>query len=299
LQFKLKQHIGSFFTKLTFSLLSLFPLSTHHRLGNFIGLLLFSFNNRNKYIAQVNLGLCYPNLSTSKKNQLLKKTLQENGKTLIECFWLWRHPQQALGPLLGKIENHHLLKRAQKQGTIFVTPHFGSWEFIGLLTATHSNLLILYAPPKSSHITMLSCHGRSSTGATVISTNELNLKTLINHINNGGSVGILPDQVPDGNGGEFSSFFGRLTYTSTLVCKLANKLQCPVVFGYALRNTKNSIQYDAYYYEAPEEIFDSDIKVGVDTLNKCIEDFICTAPEQYVWGYKRFKRPSPGDTYPY
>ena len=299
MQFKFKQRIGSFCTKLILSLLSLLPLGTHHCLGNFIGLLLFTFNNRNKHIAQVNLNICYPALSASEKIQLLKKTLQENGKTLIECFWLWRHPQQVLGPLLGNIENHHLLKRAQKQGTIFVTPHFGSWEFIGLLTAAHSNLLILYAPPKSSHIAMLSCHGRTSTGGTVISTTKLNLKTLIKHIKNGGSVGILPDQVPEGNGGIFSSFFGRLTYTSTIVCKLASKLQCPVVFCYALRNTKKSIQYDAYYYEAPKEISGNDIKIGVDALNNSIEDFVRTAPDQYVWGYKRFKNPAPKDTYPY
>ena len=286
-------------TKLSLSLLSQLPLSVHHRLGKFIGLLLFIFKNRNKHIAQVNIDICFPDLSPIDKNKLLKNTLQENGKTLVECFWLWRHPQKVLGPLLGQTKNHTLLKRASQVGTIFVTPHFGSWEFIGLLTAANSKLLILYAPPKSEHITMLSCQGRSSTGGTVISTDELNAKHLIKHIKNGGSVGILPDQVPDGNGGVYSSFFTRQTYTSTLVCKLAKKLQCPVVFGYALRNTKQSLRYDAYYYEASKDIYNKDINVATNALNKSIEDFITTAPEQYVWGYKRFKNPAPGDSYPY
>ncbi len=271
----------------------------HHRLGGFIGSLLFVFKNRNKHIAQVNISLCFANLNDADKQHLLKKTLQENGKTLIECFWLWRHPQKVLGALLGNIKNHDLLQRASKQGTIFVTPHFGSWEFIGLLTAANSDLLILYAPPKSEHITMLSCQGRSSTGGTVVSTNKLNAKHLMKHIKNGGSVGILPDQVPEGNGGVYSSFYGRQAYTSTLVCKLAKKLQCPVVFCYALRNTQKSLKYDAYYYDAPEEIFNEDTTLATDVLNKCIEDFVNTSPEQYVWGYKRFKNPAPGDSNPY
>jgi len=280
-------------------LLSCFPLSVHHRLGKLIGSLLFVFKNRNKHIAQVNINICFSSLSDADKQRLLKKTLQENGKTLIECFWLWQHPQEVLDVLLGNIKNHELLIRANKQGTIFVTPHFGSWEFIGLLTAANSNLLILYAPPKSKYISTLSIQGRSSTGGTVISTEELNAKHLIKHIKNGGSVGILPDQVPDGNGGVYSSFFGRQTYTSTLVCKLAKRLQCPVVFCYALRNSENELRYDAYYYEAAKEIFSDDINLATNALNTSIENFINTAPEQYVWGYKRFKNPAPGDSYPY
>jgi Kdo2-lipid IVA lauroyltransferase/acyltransferase len=109
----------------------------------------------------------------------------------------------------------------------------------------------------------------------------------------------LPDQVPDGNGGVYSSFYGRQTYTSTFLCKLAKKLQCPVVFCYALRNSQKSLRYDAYYYEATKEIYNDDIILAADALNKTIENIINTLPEQYLWGYKRFKNPAPGDSYPY
>ena len=257
------------------------------------------FKNRNKHIAEVNIDICFPRLDDREKTQLLKKTLRENGKTLIECFWLWRHPQQVLGSLSGSIHNEHVLKQAGKQGSLFVTPHFGSWEFIGLLTASHSNLLILYTPPKSAYVDMLSCQGRSSTGGKVLSTTNLNARQLIKHVKSGGSIGILPDQVPDGNGGCYSQFYGRKAYTSTLVCKLANKLRCPVIFCYALRNSKIPPRYDAYYYEAPDEIYSDDISIGTDALNKCIESYINTRPEQYLWGYKRFKKPAAGVKNPY
>ncbi|MDW3095990.1 MAG: lysophospholipid acyltransferase family protein [Gammaproteobacteria bacterium] len=291
--------MSTILTKLSLRLLSLFSLSTHHRIGKLLGYLLFIFKNRNKHIAQVNIGICFPNLSAKDKEKLLRNSLEENGKTLLECFWLWKHPQQVLSSLLGSIENQHLLKRASSQGSIFVTPHFGSWEFIGLLTASSSDLLILYAPPKSKQVGLLSYQGRGSTGGTVISTDELNVKHMIRHIKNGGSVGILPDQVPDGNGGVYSAFFKRKAYTSTLVCKLAKKLQCPVVFCYALRSNEIPLKYNAYYYDAPNEIYSDDISLGTDTLNKCIEKFIRAAPEQYIWGYKRFKRPAADDNYPY
>ena len=83
------------------------------------------------------------------------------------------------------------------------------------------------------------------------------------------------------------------------MCKLANKLQCPVVFCYALRSQENPTLYDAYYYQAPKDIYNENIATATDALNQSIEQFINQSPEQYIWGYKRFKRPAPGDNYPY
>ena len=259
------------------------------------------FDNRNRRIASVNLSLCFPNLSKRARRRLLNKSLRENAKTLLETFWLWKHPHQALGKHQGDIKNEHLLQRAKNsnKGTIFITPHFGSWEYSGLLTATYSDLWIIYAPSKSSYIDQLSCMGRSATGAKVVSTKELNLKDLIQHLKIGGSVGILPDQVPDGTGGEYANFFQRKAYTTTLACKLAAKLKCHVVFGYSLRNSRHPTLYDTYTFDAPQEIYSDNIQKSVACMNQCIETYILTSPENYIWGYKRFKDPAPGDTNPY
>ncbi|MEM8843663.1 MAG: lysophospholipid acyltransferase family protein [Pseudomonadota bacterium] len=282
-------------------LISNLPLKVLHLLGSFASLLLQKTNNRSKHIADTNLSICFPNHSSNKHRLLLNKSLKENSKTLLEAFWLWKHPKEALMSHLGDIKNEHLLIRAKEshKGTIFVTPHFGSWEFIGLLTAKYADLWILYAPPKSEYLERLSCEGRCSTGAKVVSTDNLNLKKVIQHLKNGGSIGILPDQVPDGHGGKYANFFGRKAYTSTLACKLASKLKCHLVLGYTLRNAINPSLYDSYYYDAPKDMFNEDIAKATESMNQCIEQYILTSPENYIWGYKRFKKPAPGDTDPY
>ena len=109
----------------------------------------------------------------------------------------------------------------------------------------------------------------------------------------------MPDQVPSGNGGVYAKFFGRLAYTSTLVSKLAGKYHCDIVFCYSLRRCKPSLRYDTYYYAAPKEIYNLDEQAAAQTLNKFIETCVLSAPEQYLWSYKRFKRPAPSDSYPY
>lgn len=231
--------------------------------------------------------------------QTTKSTLVENSKTLLETPWLWRNSSFALTDLCGDIVNESLLTQAasNQQGTIFVTPHFGSWEYVGLLTAARCDLMILYAPPKLRYIHELARTGRGSTGAKLIETTASSIKTLIKHLQHGGAIGILPDQVPPGSGGVYVPFFGRLAYTSTLVAKLASKYQCKIVICYSLRNKNN--QYDSYYHVAPKALYDSDEKVATLVLNQYIEKLVTQLPEQYLWSYKRFKQPAPGDNYPY
>ena len=42
--------------------------------------------------------------------------------------------------------------------------------------------------------------------------------------------------------------------------------------------------------ELSSEILSKDLQLSVDTLNKEMERMINYAPEQYLWGYKRFRK---------
>lgn len=271
-----------------------------HSLGALLGSLLVRIKNRNRHIARINLNICFPHKGDQWRNRLLKQSLQENSKTLLESPWLWRNSSYALSSLRGDIVNEHLLDQAanKQKGTIFVAPHFGSWEYAFGVTTSRCNLMILYAPPKLPYLHQLSYRGRSSVGAQLIETTSTSLKMLIDHLKKGGSIGFLPDQVPSGNGGVYAPFFNRLAYTTTLVCKLASKYKCDVVFCYALRREGKKLRYDTFYYAAPDGIYSSE-EEAARTLNKYIETCILSAPEQYMWSYKRFKKPAPTDTYPY
>ena len=269
-------------------------------MGRFIGWVTAKSNNRNRRIATVNINLCFPHQDQNWRDNLVKHSLEQNSLTLLESFWLWRHGPYAITQLRGEVVNEHLLTNAREknQATIFVTPHFGSWEYAGLLTASCCDLLIMYAPPKLDFIHKLSYSGRSSTGGRMIKAEASELKSLLAHLKNGGSVGILPDQVPSGNGGVYAPFFERMTYTTTLVSKLAKRLDCEIVFCYSLRRADNPSRYDTFYYSAPNELY-ADTEHSAVALNKFIEQCIVKQPEQYLWSYKRFKRPPPDLENPY
>ncbi len=48
--------------------------------------------------------------------------------------------------------------------------------------------------------------------------------------------------------------------------------------------------YDIYVTELSNDILSKDLQLSVDTLNKEMERMINVAPEQYLWGYKRFRK---------
>ena len=271
-----------------------------HAVGGLVGWVIAHTNNRNRRIARVNLQICFPDKDNVWRHNLLERSLKENSVTMLESLWLWRHSSQVPSELCGTITNEHLLTNAgeKNKATIFVTPHFGSWEYAGLLTASRCDFMILYAPPKLRSLHELSVRGRSSTGARLIEASPAGIKTLVSHIRNGGSVGILPDQVPSGMGGVYAPFFGRMAYTTTLVGKLASRFDCEIVIGYSLRRTGSKACFDTFYYSAPKELY-ADEKESAISLNNLIEKFIMNAPEHYLWSYKRFKRPPAGVKNPY
>lgn len=281
--------------------ISRLPLSMTLVLGTLLGRLMYISNNRSKRITSTNLKICFPNNNPQAHQQLLKESLIEDSKVLLEALWLWKNANYAVNNLIGNVENEYLLEETKKedQSTIIVTPHFGSWEFAGIYSAYKRTFRIMYAPAKIPYIEKLSRQGRTSTGATLQKTDANQLRSLISYIKKGGNLGVLPDQVPAHNAGVFAPFFKRDAYTSTLIHKLVSKHNCKVIVGYALRSKTKPWVYNMHYYSAPKGFYTSDPKTSARVLNEFIEECINKSPANYLWSYKRFKRAGPNDTAPY
>src|SRR5256714_1113292 len=102
----------------------------------------------------------------------------------------------------------------------------------------------------------------------------------------GEAVGFLPDQVPGVGEGEWSEFFGRPAYTMTLAAKLASRdnVACFLAFARRLpRGAGYSIHVQPFAPARPGES-------ATRRLNRALEQLVALCPEQYLWGYNRYKR---------
>ena len=112
---------------------------------------------------------------------------------------------------------------------------------------------------------------------------------MIKALKSGECVGLLPDQVPPRSMGLWVPFFGRDAYTMTLSARLAQQTGAAIVLvwgerlpwgrGYRVHFEPLSVDLPAVAQQA------------AGLINQEMERLIRACPQQYLWGYARYKQP--------
>lgn len=113
------------------------------------------------------------------------------------------------------------------------------------------------------------------------------VRMLLGALKRGEAVMLLPDQVPGRGEGVWTEFFGRPAYTMTLAARLAERKDsvCLIVTGERLPRAAG---FMVRVRPLPAAL------AGESTerrINRALEEAIRARPEQYLWGYNRYKRP--------
>lgn len=264
------------------------PLSVIHRLGAGVGWAFSRWPNRQRRNALINIGLCLPELSHEEQRRLRDRNLAQFGKTYMEIGYLWLRPLEQVLGLVREVRGAELLRRSEGKGLIVLSPHIGAWELAGLYLASHGPTAIFYKPQK--YLDDLILEARRRTGAELAPITPKGIRVLVQALERGDQVGILPDQEPKADkGAVFAPLFGVPAFTMLLVNRLARRTGAPVIFLFAER-LPESRGFRIHCIRAPEGIDSADDVTAAAALNLGIEQCIRTCPEQYVWPYKRFRR---------
>ena len=287
-----------------FRLIAALPLSWVHCLGAFCGWLLWRIpNNRSRRIAKRNLERCFPGKSVAERDRLLRLSLMESGKSVLELGPLWFWPSERVIKLIAQPppgEDALAAAVARKQGVILLTPHLGAWEMAGLYYSSRYPLTILYRPSRLAKFDLLSRQGRSRMGGQVVATDAQGLRALLQALHRGEALGILPDQDIGSDDGEvvtsrvFAPFFGIAASTMTLVSRLTRKTSAEVFLTWAER-LPDGQGYRLHLRTLPEIVDAATLTESVAALNRAVEAAVRTLPEQYLWAYRRFRTRPPGE----
>ncbi len=287
--------------KLSFSLFAWLPNRLAQRLGVMVGYLLFLVSNDEKRVAKINLSLCFSELSEDERHHLLKATLIENSKTLLEAPRIFQKGSHYAISLVKEVEGLNFFHEAlaTNKGVIILAPHLGNWELVVHYLSQFSPMTAMFAPPKQAFLNEIMRRARQSGGATLVPADASGVRAQLKHLKKGGLIGILPDQQPKaGHAGIFAPFMGQSAYTMLLVNNLAKRTGAIPLMVFAERLGIGR-GYKLHIREAPKAIADSDEVVATTALNEAIEDCVRLAPEQYQWTYKRFKVYPEGGHSPY
>ncbi len=228
------------------------------------------------------------------------------GKLVGELPFLWGRPQnEALGARVHWVGQDELARAvAAGKGVMVLTPHVGAFEVVAQAYAeafgAERPMTALYRPAKQAWLADMMRISRLRPGLHTGPATLAGVRQMLRALKRGDTVGILPDQVPPEGMGVWAPFFGRPAYTMTMAAKLASQTGCAVVVMRAerlglLQRLRQGCLYvvHAQRVSADDEavMASTDPAAAATVVNRLMERCILAAPEQYLWGYNRYKGP--------
>ncbi|MEQ1589691.1 MAG: lysophospholipid acyltransferase family protein [Gallionella sp.] len=279
----------SFIFKIIFRFLTSLPLSWLQSLGALLGHFMFVMSKQ--YAARTEENLRQSHLATDDRHysSLLKQSINEAGKGIVELPWVWGRPLEQVCATVQSCQGwkHIEVARARGKGIILLTPHWGCFEVVGLFVGQRLPLTCLYRSPKQEWLETIMRSGRERGLAKLATADVSGVRVLFKALKRGEAIGLLPDQVPSNGEGEWINFFSRPAYTMTLSGRLAQSSGATVVLAYAERLPQGR----GYAMRIEPLPLDFNQSVPLQ-INAALERVIATAPAQYLWSYNRYKIPS-------
>jgi KDO2-lipid IV(A) lauroyltransferase len=269
-----------------------------HGLASVWGAMLYYLPNRARDTTLKNLKVCFPDLSAKEISRLAKASLTSTASTAMEMGKSWMLPLEKVCSLVTQTEGFEEFKQAagENRGIILITPHLSNWEIFAQYVCQNITSTFMYQPPKLPALDRLLQRVRSRGGLKLAPTDRKGVSLVLKALHRGELVGVLPDQVPNEEGGEFASFFGEQALTMTLVSKLVARSGAKVFCGCVVRLPKEE-GFKLIIQGADQLIYNEDLLTSVRGLNKSVEDCVLMAVEQYQWEYKRFRKQPDGKNF--
>ena len=222
------------------------------------------------------------------------------GRMVLELPYLWLRPQDSrLGDRV-RMEGAELIAAAHEQGRgiVFLTPHLGCFEVTAQAyaerhAAAHGPITVLYRPARKAVLRELVDSSRHRPGLAAAPATLAGVRQMIRALRRGEAVGLLPDQVPPEGLGVWAPFFGQPAYTMTLAARLVQQTGATLLLAWGERLPRGAGYVVRISVPAGPLPFDAeDAPLACATaVNRAMETLIRQRPDQYLWGYNRYKQP--------
>jgi len=277
-------------------LMAVLPLPWVRALGVLLGIMLYVLAASRRKVVWTNLQLCFPNLSRSQVRSLAFRSVVCFAKSWLDRGWLWHGtPQLTKGRLLltGAVE-----ELAGQAPTVLFAPHFvgmdAGWTALSQQVPRHFSTIYSNQANKIADGWILA--GRSRYGRTSLYGRIYGVKPLIAGLKQGEPLYLLPDMNFDPKESVFVPFYGVQAATVPSLARFARLGRAKVV---PVISRMTADGYEIQVLPAWKDYPSGDLVADTARMNRSLESYIDTMPEQYYWVHKRFKDRPEGETAPY
>ena len=269
------------------------PLRALIGLGRLLGRAAYYLAPSRRHIAEVNLGLCFPQLDDEARTTLAKQTFQHVAVGALEVIPPWLNPRRDLTDRIKFTGLEHLeAAQALGRGVLLIGGHFTAMDILGQGFAATVDIDIIYRENKNPVWEWLQVTGRQRYFAAVIERSDT--RQTLRRLKAGRTIWYAPDQDYGPKHSVFAPFFGVQTATITGTSRLARFNGSPVVFLSHFRDW-DTLTWSVTFSPAIEGFPTSDDHADATRINQLMEREVRLHPEQYLWIHRRFKTRPPGE----
>ena len=246
-------------------------------------------------VTKRNLSIAFPEMSYFDLECLSKESYKETLKSVYETFYAWSRSNKKIIYQTRRINNRFLFNNQNNQnGLILFALHNRSIDFMLSWIGSQRVHTSLYKKIKLNSVNRYVKKIREIGGSKMVETGVGGVKTILSALENNQMTCMASDQVPADGLGTYSTFFNHECYSFSLAPRLAKKSMKEILMSY-ISYDKN-IGYIMNFTKPHHKIYSS---IGVDVMNKEMEQVIKKMPAEYSWEYKKFRKLSsePKDIY--
>jgi KDO2-lipid IV(A) lauroyltransferase len=272
------------------------PHSAALAVGRALGRVAYAIGAERRAIVRRNIELCFPELTTDQRNDMVREHFLALGMSLIEMgLGRWASDEHLVSMTTIEGVDHVLAALNEGKGVILLSAHFTTLEVSGRVVALNIPPYdAVYRKNRSEFMTEMLRSGRERSAANTIEKRDI--KKMVRSLRDGRTVWYAPDQSYDRKGSEVIKFFGvpsmHTTATSTLA-RLGNAVVVPF-FPRRLEDGRYHLTILPRFENFPSDDPIADTEHYVEIL----EEQIRLCPEQYFWVHRKFKNlPEPYPDY--
>lgn len=259
---------------------------------------MYLLNSKRRRIARINLDLCFPELSASKRKRILRRHFRLLGESYLDVAFLAWASERRFRRKTRVVGLENILDAlARGRRVILLAPHCLGMNVGGIVVSRDVRVFSMVKRQRGAVTNWLLKKVRSRYGAPLIERGE-GLRPVLRALKEGLVFYYLPDEDFGPRHSVFAPFFGIPTATLATLGRLAEHTHADVVPCFT-RLLSRGRGYEIILQPPLVDFPTGDRMRDAARMNAALERGIRETPEQYMWTFKLFKTRPGGAPSPY
>ncbi|MFU2318215.1 Kdo(2)-lipid IV(A) acyltransferase [Rahnella sp. PCH160] len=274
--------------------LVLLPYPLIYCIGTGLGRFSMRFLKRRYKIARRNIELCFPDMHTELREDMIVKNFESVGMGLFETGMAWFWPDWRIERWFNVSGLEHIQRaRDNKQGVLLIGVHFLTLELGARIFGIHNPGVGVYRPHDNKLMDWIQTKGRMRSNKGMLDRKDL--KGMIRSLKQGDIIWYAPDHDYGPRASVFVPFFAVEKAATTTGTYLLARMGKPAIIPFTPRRLAGGKGYEMIVHPQVADFPLDDEVVAAAYMNKVVENEIRQAPEQYMWLHRRFKTRPQGE----